>query len=298
MIEMTKHESQPIDFLNNRNEVYQENTEKFLNSILGYLELPGIKIDTLSLEEAKDIKTNLDPRTKNGQIQSRQVMNEQGKSRIPEDLASIIYEYAEASNMTYGETKFLPGNYVVMCALGGANKAPYDRARSILEAIRSGIISTDIIVFSGSPRTIGDSEKQKSCNYAPGAETETDLARGALSTLQEEYGDLIEERGIKLELMETAEGTYTATEIEQLIDRYNLPKDARVGLQTTQIYQPFTQLDASAVGIKRGVEIVVAGHASSASVVESRKPETYLSELTNALLASVRLNIANNSRLL
>lgn len=285
---MTSLEFTTPESIDEKNKQFIQSTEDHLNQIFNVLDVPGISVKELSLDDASEIRRNLDPRFDGGQMKSRQIINEQGASRLPDDLAEIIFEYAELNNMTYGSTEFLPGPYDAVCSLGGANKAPYDRAKSILEAIESGKISTKLVVFSGSPRKISDAEKQKSSSYAPGAETEADLARGALNALKQEYADLLNEQGIDFEVLETAEGTYTATEIEQLIQHFNLPKDSRIGLQTTQIYQPFTQLEASAVGYSKGIEIIVAGHASSESVVSSRKPETYLSELTRALLSSVR----------
>ena len=286
---MTSLEFTTPESIDEKNKQFIQSTEDHLNQIFNVLDVPGISVKDLSLDDASEIRRNLDPRFDGGQMKSRQIINEQGASRLPDELAEIIFEYAELNNMTYGSTEFLPGPYDAVCSLGGANKTPYDRAKSILEAIESGKISTKLVVFSGSPRKISDAEKQKSSGYAPGAETEADLARGALNSLKQEYADLLNEQGIDFEVLETAEGTYTATEIEQLIQHFNLPKDSRIGLQTTQIYQPFTQLEASAVGYGKGIEIIVAGHASSESVVASRKPETYLSELTRALLSSVRL---------
>ena len=290
---MTNYELTTPEAISVKNEQFIKSTEASLNKILGILELPGVSVSNLSLDEATEIRKNLDPRFEGGQMKSRQVVNEEGRTRLPDELAEVLYEYAETNNMTYGSTEFMPGSYDVMCSLGGANKAPYDRAKSIFEAVEQGQITAKVIVLSGSPRKISDAEKQKSSGYAPGAETEADLAKGAMTTLQQEYAELIADKGLTVEVLETTEGTYTTTEIEQLVEKYKLTEGARVGLQTTQIYQPFTQLEASAVGKNAGIDIVVAGHASAEAVVSSRKPETYLSELTRALLSSVRLIEAN-----
>jgi hypothetical protein len=275
--------------IDSKNQEFILSTETTLNDLLVAMDLPEVSIDDLSMEEASDIRQNLDPRFEDGQMRVRQIVNEEGVSRLPDDLAQIILNYAEQNNMTGGETHFEVGQYDVVCSLGGANKAPYDRARSILEAIAEGTIDAKLIVFSGSPRELRDAEKQKAAGYAPEAQTEADLAKGALETLSTEFADLIEAKGIKLDVLETTKGTFTATEIQQLIDKYELPAGAKIGLQTTQIYQPFTQLEGSAVGLANGVDVVVAGHASAEAVVRGRKPETYLSELTRALLSSVRL---------
>ncbi len=271
-------------------------TEQYVNKILDVLGVQNIKIDELTLDEAENLRQYLDPRFEGGVLQSRQELlaNEIG-SKLPPAVQEIVIDYAECMNMTSGETHFPEGEYDVLCSLGGANKAPYDRAKAIFEAIKAGNIKTDCVVLSGSPRPIREAEQRNAASYAPSAQTEADLAKGAKDKLLEEYGELINELGIELSVMETTEGTFTATEIQQLIERYNL-EGKTVGLQTTQIYQPFTQLEGSAVGLSCDTKVVVAGHASAPAVVEKRKPETYLSELMRSVLSSVRYYDAQRAK--
>ena len=67
-------------------------------------------------------------------------------------------------------------DYLVV--LGGANRSPLDR-------LRYGMEQTDDfgqILYMGSDRPLGDAEKQKANDYAPGAETEYQLGVGAFTT--------------------------------------------------------------------------------------------------------------------
>jgi hypothetical protein len=111
---MTNYELVTPETISVKNEQFIKSTEASLNKILDILELPGVSVSNLSLDEATEIRKNLDPRFEGGQMKSRQVVNEEGKTRLPDELAQVIYEYAETNNMTYGSTEFMSGSYDVM----------------------------------------------------------------------------------------------------------------------------------------------------------------------------------------
>jgi hypothetical protein len=74
--------------------------------------------------------------------------------------------------------------------LGGAGKAPLDRARYTKELIDSGLLNTNTVVLLGSSRPVNEAEIERAGEYAKGAKTEYDLMlNAAMLTFDIEFNE-------------------------------------------------------------------------------------------------------------
>lgn len=188
----------------------------------------------------------------------------------------------------------LEGDYDVVIALGGARQSNIDRLRYAADAAARGQAGFKHLIIAGSTRKLNEAEQENTSNYAPGAQTESDLCAAAAKVVREEYPGI---SAISLVVQEEKAGTPDVinSALNYLHGRGELEAGAKAAAVTTQIYQASTELDLARVAKRFGVsQTFVAGNPSPAKTIEARTPATYMSEVLRTLRAAV---LASQDRL-
>lgn len=94
------------------------------------------------------------------------------------ELGKRIHEGAWQAEMASPSVATLK-HYSILAILGGANKAPLNRLRYAMEQH----ITYDMLAYLGSERELPPPEQEQTKDYAPGARTEFDLGKGAITSL-------------------------------------------------------------------------------------------------------------------
>jgi hypothetical protein len=93
-------------------------------------------------------------------------------------LGQIVHEGADFVQMS-SHSRATLDHYSAVVVLGGANMAPYYRLKYALEQT----ITYDTLAYLGSERELQPPELETIKRYAPGAHTEFDLGKGAITAL-------------------------------------------------------------------------------------------------------------------
>lgn len=221
-----------------------------------------------------------------------------------------IYEGAAMAEMGTSSKPTLK-HYSVMAVLGGANLGPYNRLKYGLE---QGV-TYDMLAYLGSERALPPAEKEVVKNYAPGAQTEFDLGKGAITSLM---GDQLAGGGEyevvtsewRISRLQHAAGTpivllssppFLGGRRANTADTYDflrrLEQEAfnptkNILFTTAAIYRYAQYFDAMReVHLSTGVDIEVVAYEQAYAGLEF-KPTQFLQELKSAADAAVRLRDA------
>ncbi len=132
---------------------------------------PDKRLDRLAAIAAKywDFRKGLE----RYQVTTSQPMDAEGS-----ELGKIVRDESAYLGATDSSSATLT-HYDILAVLGGANMSPYNRLRYALEQD----VTYDKLVFLGCEREVLKPEQTKTASYAPGAQTEYDLGKGAIVTL-------------------------------------------------------------------------------------------------------------------
>jgi hypothetical protein len=226
------------------------------------------------------------------------------------ELGQIVHEGANQAEMASSSSASLR-HYSFLTILGGANKSPYNRLRYALEQD----ITYDMLAYLGSEREILPPELEQVRDYAPGARTEFDLGKGAITTLlgpqlsgRDEYDVVTSEwhiahlqrkDGLPIFLLSappflggkranTADTYDFMRRLEQ--EAFEPPKN--ILFATSAIYRYAQYFDAvREISLRTGVDVEVIGSEPAYSDLEF-KASQFLQELKSAADAAVRLRDA------
>lgn len=229
--------------------------------------------------------------------------NEQGKR---------IYEGAAIAEMNTNSRATLK-HYSIMAVLGGANMAAYNRLKYGLEQN----ITYDTLAYLGSQRELPPAEKEIVKRYAPGAQTEFDLGKGAILSLlgrelvdQGEYELVTSEwhivhlqrrDGLPIVLLSAPPflggrraNTADTYDFMRRVEQESFNPTKNILFTTAAIYRYAQYFDAMReIHLRTGVDIEVLGFEPAYGGTEF-KPTQFLQELKAAADAAVRLRDAVN----
>lgn len=280
--------------------------EQVLRAGAEFLERFDIKVDPVTRlpvagrEEFVEAMDQLNPRFK-GERSLVRFELEDDQTQWPEEDKTIIMRAAESMNMLKVETP-LDGHFDLVVVLGGARKAPADRA---LYAVQASFASADFsqLLGVGSERPLGDTEKESTAEYAPEAEIEADLTEAAVTVVavgeasrlagqKQQYPKIIHYNHMKVEGERAGTQEVIKKVLSSVRERADkagreVPASFRLGAVTTQIYQVATALDVARAAKEFGVrETAVGGNPSDPAIVARRTPATYFSEVLRTLKAA------------
>jgi len=268
----------------------QPSGEEVLRLSGEFLEHFGITVDPYeNPEEFRGALKQLNPRYKGERTLVRWEL-EADQTEWDEKTEGVIMRTAESMGMLDQETH-LPGcKYDAVIVMGGARKAPVDRAEYVKGA------DTDLFIVAGSERPLPDKEKEVTAEYAPGAQVEYDLSEAVAQILSEESDSpvwALPVRGEKVGTPQVIEAV-----LARVKEKGALPEGARIGVVTTQIYKTATELDANRIAKQYGVaKVDIAGNPSDPEVVAKRTPATYAAEVLRTLRSASNDIEANNTPL-
>jgi hypothetical protein len=203
---------------------------------------------------------------------------EKDTTEFPAATKGIILETAVALEMLKHETP-LVGEFDVIAALGAARRAPYDRIKYAVQAVKSEAASGRVVAVANT-RDLVPGEAEAAAAFIPaGAETEADLVRGAAAKVSEE-----EDVEIPVIVTDHPKAD-TETTVSTMMEQFGQDRLARVGAVTTQIYWAKTELDMARFGRRYGTDTAVAGNPSEPAIVGNRTMATYHSEILSTLYA-------------
>lgn len=261
---------------------------------------PVTRLPVIGREKFVEAMDQLNPRFQGDRSLVRFEL-EDDQTEWSEEDKELIMRTAEGMNMLKKETP-LEGRFDLVAVLGGARRAPLDRA---LYAVQASFENADFnqLIGVGSERPLHEAEQEAATDYAPGAEIEADLTKAAvLNVAPGESQRLAQQKGkypkiIYFDNM-TVEGERASTQdviekvmssVRERADKMDrkIPKNFRLGAVTTQIYQAATALDVARAAKKFGVtETAVAGNPSDPAIIAKRTPATYFSEVLRTLKAA------------
>jgi hypothetical protein len=227
-------------------------------------------------------------------------------------LGQIVYEGTSYMEMYTRSTATLK-HYSIMAILGGANKSPYNRLRYALEQD----ITYDMLAYLGSERELLPPEREQTKEYAPGAQTEFDLGKGAILSLMEdqlgpegegEYELLTSEwrithlqkqNGVPVVLLSAPPflgvkraNTADTYDFLRRLEQEALTHPQNILFVTASVFRYAQYFDAvREITLRTGVDIETIGYEPSYTALEY-KPSQVLQELKAAADAAVRLRDA------
>ena len=225
-------------------------------------------------------------------------------------LGRTIFEGARQAEMASGSTATLR-HYSILAILGGANKSPYTRLRYGLEQH----ITYDMLAYLGSERALQPPEQAQVQGYAPGARTEFDLGKGAITTLL--HGELSSggeydlctsewhivrlqtKRQVPIFLLSappflggTRANTADTYDFLRRLEQEAFSPAKNILFVTAAMYRYAQYFDAvREISLRTGVDIETIGYDPAYSGVQF-KPTQFLQELKAAVDAAVRLRDA------
>ncbi len=226
------------------------------------------------------------------------------------DLGKRIYEYARRAEMASHSTATLK-HYSILAVLGGANKSPYNRLRYAIEQN----ITYDMLAYLGSERELPPAEQAQTKDYAPGARTEFDLGKGAVtSLLSDRLADtgeyelvtsewrithLQQKDGLPIFLLSAPPflggkraNTADTYDFLRRLEQEAFTPTKNILFATGALYRYAQYFDAvREISLRTGVDIEVVGFEPAYSGMEF-KASQFLQELKAAADAAVRLRDA------
>lgn len=221
-----------------------------------------------------------------------------------------IYDGAALAEMGISSKATLK-HYSVLAVLGGANMGPYNRLKYGLE---QGV-TYDTLAYLGSERPLPPTEKEVVKLYAPEAQTEFDLGKGAITSLmggqlsgRGEYEVVTSEwhithlqRADGLPVILLSSPPFLGGRRANTADTYDflrrLEQEAlnpakNILFTTAAIYRYAQYFDAMReVHLRTGVDIEVVAYEQSYGGLDF-KPTQFLQELKSAADAAIRLRDA------
>lgn len=200
-----------------------------------------------------------------------------------EEARDAIFNLAGYLNMLRGETP-LTGAFDYIITMGGARRAPLDRACFAAQAILDSRASASKgIVIAGSTRLLADDEKPLIQDYAPGAETEHDLCVGACERILKRHPEL-KIFTVRHDNPRSGNDGVINEFMNNHNQRFSNNEPLRIAGVTTRIYTVGLHLDLARAANRYGWrDFFAAGHSSSPEMVFNRQDSTYLSECFTTL---------------
>jgi hypothetical protein len=225
-------------------------------------------------------------------------------------LGKEVIEGARQLEMATSSSATLK-HYSIMAILGGANKSPYYRMRYALEQR----ITYDMLAYLGSEREVLPPEREQTKDYAPGAQTEFDLGKGAITSLigsqladTGEYELITSEwriarlqrkDGVPIFLLSSPPflggrraNTADTYDFLRRLEQEALTPPKNILFATGAMYRYAQYFDAvREISLRTGVDIEVIGFDPTYADMDF-KPSQFLQELKAAADAAVRLRDA------
>lgn len=206
-------------------------------------------------------------------------------------------------------------SYDFCTVLGGANRAPLLRVQYAREQIDNNGVKVPYIILLGSSRPLSDLEREKTSDYAPGAQDEFDLMNGAVETVfgvvsdDEETIDLqnsspkaTDRDRWRVRYYEASDGTkilsVSAPQIEgekrvNTADTYRFMHDivgsemlqgSSILVVTSAIFVPFQHADAlRLLGVPAKAQVETIGYDANYGGQPEREPQALLQEINSTL---------------
>lgn len=225
-------------------------------------------------------------------------------------LGKIIHQGARKAGMA-SSTKATLKHYSIVAILGGANRSPYNRLRYALEQP----ITYDMLAYLGSERQLLAPEQALVKDYAPGAHTEFDLGKGAVTALlgdqltdTEEYDVITSEwqiarlqnkAGVPIILLSAPPflggaraNTADTYDFLRRLEQEAFTPTKNILFATGAMYRYAQYFDAvREISLRTGVDVEVIGFEPAYGGTEF-KASQFLQELKAATDAAVRLRDA------
>jgi hypothetical protein len=225
----------------------QPTPEQILASGAGFLAHFGVQNDPQQNKQSfLDALRQLDPRFQGNRDLVRWQL-ESDTTEWDDETKKIIMDTAEAFGILRPETP-LVGEWDVVISLGAARQANLDRPNYAVKAIKSGQAEVGMLMVTGSDRKLNEQEQGNVANYSPDAKTEFDLATSAAELVANENPAIV----VNLAHIEN-ERANNADVIRKVLSDFQASRGGasleglRIAFVTTQIYQPFTSIEAKAI---------------------------------------------------
>lgn len=229
-------------------------------------------------------------------------------------LGKIVFEGASSAEMASPSTATLK-HYSIMAILGGANMSPYYRLRYGLEQDTT----YDLLAYLGSERELAPPEQEITKDYAPGAQTEFDLGKGAVTSLlgnqlssggeydiftsEWHIAHLQKQDGVPIVLLSAPPflgvkraSTADTYDFLRRLEQESLTPTKNILFVTGALYRYAQYFDAvREISLRMGVDVETIGFGPAYNGTEF-KPSQFLQELNSAANAAVRLRDAINGR--